>query len=261
MAWIYLAESVDSASPYPPGSGQSPTVKTIGSLNLFCYQGWPSLICHAHPSGTISGLCEVECYQDIPMSSMGGSPARISVLRELERAWKASEVGWFSRYLGLLGKLNPRSSFWKTFQPLGPAEANEWGKNWPNLGMIVDGILYPLKKSERPTKESDGFVWPTPTQRDWKSSASNLHGKNSRPPNEVVKFWSTPRASDGAKGGPGMKFGSGSTAPLPAQVGGTLSPLWVEWLMGYPIGWTALEDWVMPWLRSKRGKHLDTLAD
>jgi hypothetical protein len=25
-------------------------------------------------------------------------------------------------------------------------------------------------------------------------------------------------------------------------VGGKLNPQWVEWLMGYPIGWTDLED-------------------
>lgn len=31
-------------------------------------------------------------------------------------------------------------------------------------------------------------AWPTPATRDWKSSASNLHGKNSRPLNEVVRL-------------------------------------------------------------------------
>ncbi|MFC4494052.1 hypothetical protein ACFPA8_07890 [Streptomyces ovatisporus] len=43
---------------------------------------------------------------------------------------------------------------------------------------------------------------PTPTARDWKSGASNQHGKNSRPLNEValtlpepVKFFGTPRTS------------------------------------------------------------------
>jgi hypothetical protein len=51
---------------------------------------------------------------------------------------------------------------------------------------------------------------PTPTSRDWRSGASNLHGKNSRPLNEVVHR-STP---------------------------GRLNPTWVEWLMGLPLGWT-----------------------
>jgi len=29
--------------------------------------------------------------------------------------------------------------------------------------------------------------------------------------------------------------------PLAAQVGGPLNPDWVEWLMGWPIGWTDLK--------------------
>jgi DNA (cytosine-5)-methyltransferase 1 len=32
-----------------------------------------------------------------------------------------------------------------------------------------------------------------------------------------------------------------NSLPLNAQVGGSLSPMWTEWLMGWPIGWTGLE--------------------
>jgi hypothetical protein len=44
-------------------------------------------------------------------------------------------------------------------------------------------------------------LWPTASARDWKSSASNKHGDNSRPLNEVVALWATPQAHDavGAK--------------------------------------------------------------
>ena len=31
------------------------------------------------------------------------------------------------------------------------------------------------------------------------------------------------------------------TSQLPDAVGGQLNPTWVEWLMGFPIGWTDLE--------------------
>jgi hypothetical protein len=45
-------------------------------------------------------------------------------------------------------------------------------------------------------------AWPTPAARDWKSSASNLHGKNARPLNEVSRLahWPTTRALDGKSG-------------------------------------------------------------
>ena len=41
--------------------------------------------------------------------------------------------------------------------------------------------------------------------------------------------------------------------PLPRVVGGQLNPDWVEWLMGWPIGWTDLKplatDRFQEWLR------------
>lgn len=41
---------------------------------------------------------------------------------------------------------------------------------------------------------------PTPTARDWRSGASNLHGKNARPLNEVVLLFKTPTAQLGKNG-------------------------------------------------------------
>lgn len=55
---------------------------------------------------------------------------------------------------------------------------------------------------------------PTPTARDWRNGKINLMGKNSRPLNEVL-------ANHGTSG--------------------HLSPQFVEWMMGFPIGWTELE--------------------
>ena len=51
--------------------------------------------------------------------------------------------------------------------------------------------------------------------------------------------WGTPRASDGAKGGPNQRGSKGDLA-LSAQAGGSLNPEWVEMLMGFPPGWTAI---------------------
>jgi len=48
--------------------------------------------------------------------------------------------------------------------------------------------------------------WPTPAARDWRSGRG-------RSPN-------------------------GHTRQLPEQAGGQLNPTWVEWLLGYPTGWT-----------------------
>jgi len=80
---------------------------------------------------------------------------------------------------------------------------------------------------------------------------------------QAMSAWSTPRASDGEKGGPNMKFGAGGT-PLPAQAAqtsgptpngspeqtgkrGVLAPAFVSWLMGFPREWRlclpSYDDW------------------
>lgn len=60
-------------------------------------------------------------------------------------------------------------------------------------------------------------AWPTPTSRDFKGvDRTEIDRGNARPLNEVVAHWSTPRASDGEKGGPNQSFGAGGV-PLVAQ--------------------------------------------
>jgi hypothetical protein len=46
----------------------------------------------------------------------------------------------------------------------------------------------------------------------------------------------------------------GHAQQLPERIGGQLNPTWVEWLMGFPPGWTACGDWAIPWCRSARRK-------
>ncbi len=44
-----------------------------------------------------------------------------------------------------------------------------------------------------------------------------------------IASWSTPKATDGAKGGPGQSYGSGGTPPLPAQAAQWPTPAAQNW--------------------------------
>ena len=66
--------------------------------------------------------------------------------------------------------------------------------------------------------------WPTPATRDHKGANGADHLENGtgrrhldQLPNFVEHVWSTPRSSDGEKGGPNQSFRSGSGLPLPSQ--------------------------------------------
>jgi len=94
-------------------------------------------------------------------------------------------------------------------------------------------------------------LWPTPMSRDWKGAG----GRKSDLPGAVM-MWPTPvswDAKDGMTCNP-VITASGSIRHLNRQGGqsraslssiakldgGQLNPAWVEWLMGFPIGWTEL---------------------
>jgi hypothetical protein len=60
----------------------------------------------------------------------------------------------------------------------------------------------------------------------------------------AVKMWPTPSASEHKAGQPGDKMQKmlGNHPEVRNSGTGTLNPTWVEWLMGYPKGWTDLKD-------------------
>lgn len=84
--------------------------------------------------------------------------------------------------------------------------------------------------------------WPTPTvcgnYNRKGSSAASGDGLAT-----AVKNWATPCARDFRHPGRSRleRTGSKSGDPLPQQIGGPLNPTWVEWLMGWPLGWTDLK--------------------
>ena len=98
-------------------------------------------------------------------------------------------------------------------------------------------------------------LWPTP-RACTAMSAENIHNRiNDKNPNlETVvarTMWPTPTASDnrdrGHKGMPSIqrrqeKGKQLNQSMVMSEVSGSLNPQWVEWLMGYPQGWTDLED-------------------
>lgn len=55
-----------------------------------------------------------------------------------------------------------------------------------------------------------------------------------------ARLWPTPIATDWKNRG-GKEYRQGREIQLQTVVGGQLNPTWVEWLMGFPLGWTELK--------------------
>jgi len=65
-------------------------------------------------------------------------------------------------------------------------------------------------------------MWPTPTKSDHKGSGPTMVRKDGKLRGDRLDY-ATERNPDGS------------------PTGGQLNPTWVEWLMGWPLGWTDLK--------------------
>ena len=82
--------------------------------------------------------------------------------------------------------------------------------------------------------------WPTPIASDSRgSSGKPIPGKQKQLV-DAVRF-ATPLSRDWKSGKTSQATAEKNSRPLSEQIGGTLNPTWVEWLMGWPLGWTDLK--------------------
>jgi DNA (cytosine-5)-methyltransferase 1 len=94
------------------------------------------------------------------------------------------------------------------------------------------------------------WMWPTPRVKGDENLDTLIKRKGIQKAVQhnlkaAVQMWPTPTANEDACGRPGAKMqkmlGNHPEVRKPLD-GGTLNPTWVEWLMGYPKGWTDLKD-------------------
>lgn len=121
-----------------------------------------------------------------------------------------------------LAKFDPALQSWKT-SPISPFEdSTEFSGTWPRSGTMRNGTAYRLPPLVRLTRGIGFGLWPTPRKCSGRHSA----GINR------AEFYRAMGFSPSSK----TKGGANRSPP-----GGPLSPMWIEWFMGFPIGWTDLE--------------------
>jgi hypothetical protein len=154
-----------------------------------------------------------------------------------------------------LEKSDPSGPYWKTYQTCFPALMgilDRYSKTWPRAGMMHAGTAYRLRPLVPITRETGSLLsrgmWPTPSARDWKGPpgrGTRKRGGRMASLSLAVNRWPTPTTKDNRYTSRASKEKYSAGPTLSEKVGGKLNPNWVEWLMGWPIGWTALEPLAM----------------
>ena len=190
------------------------------------------------------GRCPCRCHTS--MSSAAGSPARTSAL--LERVpGSTGRARVFGQSMPVsLANFDPATSSWRTFQLCLDGDLDEFSEIWPRSGMTRSGIAYRLQPLAPLTGGIASGLLPTRTvtMADRGGRGDLLQVARGNPSPSGHFKWPTPTKAD-AEGGPGNSGREGGEN-LRTAVGGSLNPTWVEWLMGFPCGWTDLGASVTP---------------
>ena len=148
---------------------------------------------------------------------------------------------WHSTRCFLTWKISatPRKRLLFRLAPSMPRTDGTGARLWPTVrSKETGGYQYSQGRHDRPVQTLTGAarMRPTPKARDWRG-ASGRENRQSPDLNVAVKMFPTPKAQNCR--GNGERHGEGGPS-LDVVVGGRLNPEWVEWLMGFPIGWTEL---------------------
>jgi hypothetical protein len=204
-------------------------------------------------------------------SSAADTPANHSAQQANDEAQTTHDT-YGHGYETPLAHYDPDTRSWKT-----SGDISLWGEqpsleSLPKSGMTRNGVLYQQPDWVRPIDVIASSLWPTPTAvtrpmegnvrmyrakieagEMTEAEANAILGKSVwEAHSKIPAMWPTPTFGKLAGGTGGMqqieaKYLAGEITSeerraMRAGNGGKLNPTWVEWLMGFPLGWTDLED-------------------
>jgi DNA (cytosine-5)-methyltransferase 1 len=157
---------------------------------------------------------------------------------------------------GLL-RLSSQGCLWQKTPPcfsemIKAARSAESSQPLPPSGTNRSGTLSPLPPLVRRTVEEGSLSWPTPTSSDGGGATKREHCKDWEHrginlPEAVQraavgdKRWPGPKGTMVTFGDDGKPLNVCQDCLEPHDWTGPLNPMWVEWLMGFPPGWTDLD--------------------
>lgn len=171
----------------------------------------------------------------------------------------ASSLGSFARY-------DPATRSLRIHQRSLLEDSTECSPTLPRSGSMRSGACWERPMLAHRTAASGSGYWPTPTANAYGScqgGSAGRDGQKNRPSLQTMAakgLWPTPQARDHfpvhkpeyiAK----KKAEGHGMSNLNDAIGGSLNPTWVEWLMGWPLGWTDLRPSATARYRNAPPKH------
>ena len=207
--------------------------------------------------------------EELLMSYQADFHAKTSPQQEKEQALTESGQECGKRWQGLFARYDPNTHSLRTVQCSLFEDLNQSLQTWPRWGSMQNGVCYQQPMLVQTISENESGLWPTPTASQARSEGMILQMRKlvengvttiqeaetmiagSLTPKRM-KSWPTPDANMANRGTqsewkPVRPSGHPAQYPINQALRdstgkiGKPNPMWVEWLMGWPMGWTDLK--------------------
>ena len=193
-----------------------------------------------------SGLKCLEQYEKFSRATLWGKTFMALLIgtgdwysTRCKLTWKVKATKYNQLYFQLVAKTHPTEEKGSGFWPTATTSDTNAGKS------RLRGDYKRYRGEDLATFAKRTSMYPTPRSRE-SGDYTYDQGDHSKPRltlTGVAKMWPTPRGTK-TEGYSSEKFRPTLAQTVTGQkkpLGGQLNPMWVEWLMGFPLGWTDLE--------------------
>ena len=257
MAWLYVPgledSSLGSGLPFP-GSTLFVTSSGKPSPRPYSWPGWRTRPWVRLLSGVISQ----------PSAAESGAASWIALLRGFRASRLAPPESNSGRPMSAgsgrtssacLGRFNLDGSFSRTSLDLFGTVSKMLPEDWPVSGTMRNGTVSARKQSERNTVAGGSSFsrneYPTPSATSYGTSQNEGKVPHKRPTAGTPSLETWAKKWEGPGSLPqGQRISRCGETCSPDHR--SLNPLFVEWLMGWPIGWTGFEPVGMECIRWKQ---------
>jgi len=218
--------------------------------------------------------------EELLMSYLAAFHAKTLAQQEKAQESMENDQECGEKWRGSFTKYDPSLCSWKTHQCSLLGDLDEFLETWPQWGLMRDGECWERRTLEQTIRGTESGLSPNGVDSFHTPNTTGLDGgSNSRKAlKKRQENWPTPDANCGQRGTqpnwtPKRKSGqpaqytinqavrdrfptptahnakecnspskkNRNTPTLATHAGGKLNPMWVEWLMGWPLGWTDLK--------------------
>ena len=270
MSWSYLPEEgAESTEACCSDTLPSALWKSLTTTAACCCNDSATESSHDFRSGTTCAHSTAGHGAELSTSCQEGSPARTSAPPGKVPESTAISPDSGERWRASFARFDRDTSSWRTAQRSLLGDSERCSVIWPRSGMTVGGHAYPLPTAGLRTSGTESGFLPTPTKTDAngrtyhygrgrkENATPSLVGVVKLLPTSVATDWKGQYTWETVKRRMAMTQGVRLPQELVRMAGKAITPnpdFW-DWMMGWPIGSSALQPLEMARFREFVQQH------